>query len=58
MTNLFRRGSVASLLMYGEAWNNFWRCNDDQSDQRTAHVVEDGMSGRQGSVSGETWGPG
>jgi len=22
MTNLFRRGLVASLLMYGEAWNN------------------------------------
>jgi len=25
MTNLFRRGLVASLLMDGEAWNNLWR---------------------------------
>ena len=38
--------------MDGEAWNNPLRCCDGKSDRGADHVVEDGMSGRQGGVSG------
>jgi hypothetical protein len=57
MTNLFRRGLVASLLMDGEAWNQplALKAADTQSDHWADHVVEDGMLGRQGGLSGETW---